>query len=214
MMSHRKVLAAAVAMVLGGATSSAWAATGNTTFTVTATVINDCIISSTNIAFANYDPTSATALTATGAVTAKCTKEEAVSVALRESTTRPPGRRRPCLLVRWPAAPITCRITFTSPPAARRNGVQAPWAPMSLPRRPLPASRRRSPHDLRLAAGGRGRAGRRVQRFGDCDRNLLIRRLPGGGPSCTRQRATPSGEIRPCVFTIIWPLDARWRRFY
>ena len=91
MMSHRKVLAAAVAMVLGGATSSAWAATGNTTFTVTATVINDCIISSTNIAFANYDPTSATALTATGAVTAKCTKGDSVSVALNQGANPATG---------------------------------------------------------------------------------------------------------------------------
>jgi len=91
MMSHRKVLAAAVAMVLGGATFSAWATTGNTTFTVTATVINDCTISSTNIAFANYDPTSATTLTATGAVTAKCTKGDSVSVALNQGANPATG---------------------------------------------------------------------------------------------------------------------------
>lgn len=100
MMSHRKILAAAVGMVLGGGAFNAWAATGNTTFTVTATVINDCTISSTNIAFGNYDPTSATALTATGAVTAKCTKGDSVSVALNQglnpatgSTAAVPARR-------------------------------------------------------------------------------------------------------------------------
>jgi len=84
MMSHRKILAAAVAMVVGGSTLSAWAGTGNTTFNVTATVVNNCTIGSTNIAFGNYDPTSGTALTANGAVTAKCTKGDSVSVALNQ----------------------------------------------------------------------------------------------------------------------------------
>jgi spore coat protein U-like protein len=84
MMSHKKILAAAVAMVVGGSALSAWAGTGNTTFNVTTTVVNDCTIGSTNIAFANYDPTSATVLTATGAVTARCTKGDSVSVALNQ----------------------------------------------------------------------------------------------------------------------------------
>jgi spore coat protein U-like protein len=84
MMSHRKVLAAAVAIVLGSAAVNGWAGTGTTSFNVTATVVNDCIIGSTNIAFGNYDPTSATTVTAQGAVTAKCTKGDAVSVALNQ----------------------------------------------------------------------------------------------------------------------------------
>jgi len=82
MISHKKVLAAAVAIVAGGAAVNAGAGTLTTSFNVTATVINDCTISSTNIAFGNYDPTGATAVTAQGAVTAKCTKGDAVSVAL------------------------------------------------------------------------------------------------------------------------------------
>ena len=81
-MSHTKILAA-VAIALGGA-ATAFAGTGTTQFTVTATVINDCVINSTNIAFGNYDPTVATALTATGGVTAKCTKGDSVSVALNQ----------------------------------------------------------------------------------------------------------------------------------
>jgi spore coat protein U-like protein len=85
MMSHTKILAA-VAIVLGGTAASALAGTGTTSFTVTATVVNDCIISSTNIAFGNYDPTTAAALTATGGVSAKCTKGDAVSVALNQGT--------------------------------------------------------------------------------------------------------------------------------
>ena len=82
MISHKKVLAAAVAMFLGGAAVTAGAGTLTTSFNVTATVINDCTISSTNIAFGNYDPTSAATVAAQGAVSAKCTKGDAVSVAL------------------------------------------------------------------------------------------------------------------------------------
>ena len=91
MMSHKKVLTAAVAMVLGGSAMSTWATTGNTTFNVTATVVNNCTIGSTNIAFGNYDPTNATALTAQGSVTAKCTKGDAVSVGLNQGTNPAPG---------------------------------------------------------------------------------------------------------------------------
>lgn len=84
MKSHMKILAAAVTVVLGGAALTASAATGTTSFTVTATVINNCVINSTNIAFGNYDPTAGAALTAQGSVTAKCTKGDAVSVALNQ----------------------------------------------------------------------------------------------------------------------------------
>ncbi len=84
MMSHRKILAAAVAMVLGGAAVNGWAGSSTTSFNVTATVVNDCIIASTNIAFGNYDPTGTTAVTAQGSVTAKCTKGDSVSVALNQ----------------------------------------------------------------------------------------------------------------------------------
>jgi spore coat protein U-like protein len=91
MMSHRKVLAAAVTMVLGGSAMNTWATTGTTSFNVTATVVNNCTIGSTNLAFGNYDPTSATAVTATGTVTAKCTKGDAVSVGLNQGLNPAPG---------------------------------------------------------------------------------------------------------------------------
>jgi len=84
MMSHTKILAAAVAVVLGGSAVTALAATGTTSFQVTATVVNNCVINSTNIGFGNYDPTSAVAATATGTVTARCTKGDVVSVALNQ----------------------------------------------------------------------------------------------------------------------------------
>ncbi len=99
MSSHLKTRAVALA-VLGACASGALAATGTTSVQVTASVINDCVISSTNIAFGNYDPTSATAVTAAGAVSAKCTKGDAVSVALNQgnnpataSTAAVPARR-------------------------------------------------------------------------------------------------------------------------
>ena len=82
MMFHGKMLAATIAVALGAGAMTAQATTGTTTFTVTATVINNCVLSSTNIAFGNYDPTSGTAITAQGAVTARCTKGDVVSVAL------------------------------------------------------------------------------------------------------------------------------------
>jgi spore coat protein U-like protein len=91
MMSHTKQLAAAVAIALGGFAVSAMAGTGNTTFNVTATVVNNCILNSTNIAFGNYDPTAAAALAATGTVTAKCTKGDVVSVALGQGSNPATG---------------------------------------------------------------------------------------------------------------------------
>jgi len=70
---------------------SAGAGTLTTSFNVTATVITDCTISSTNIAFGNYDPTSASAVTAQGGVTAKCTKGDSVSVALNQGANPAAG---------------------------------------------------------------------------------------------------------------------------
>lgn len=91
MMSHTKNLAAVVAIALGGFAASALAGTGNTTFAVTATVVNNCVLSSTNIAFGNYDPTAAAASAATGTVTAKCTKGDLVSVALGQGSNPATG---------------------------------------------------------------------------------------------------------------------------
>ena len=78
-------------ILVAGAVTQACASTQTTSFNVTATVINDCIISSTNIAFGTYDPTVATALTAAGAVTARCTKGDVVSVALGQGANPASG---------------------------------------------------------------------------------------------------------------------------
>ena len=82
MNTFRRSFASGLTLVLASSMNHAFAATQTTSFNVTATVINDCIISSTNIAFGTYDPTATTAITATGAVTARCTKGDVVSVAL------------------------------------------------------------------------------------------------------------------------------------
>ncbi|MEO8999378.1 MAG: spore coat U domain-containing protein [Rhodanobacter sp.] len=81
-MMFKKTLLATAMIALGGFALNASAASQTTTFQVTATVVNNCVISSTNIAFGNYDPTSATALTASGNVSAKCTKNDVVYVEL------------------------------------------------------------------------------------------------------------------------------------
>jgi spore coat protein U-like protein len=78
----KKTLLAAALIALNGFALNASAASTTNTFQVTATVVNNCIINSTNIAFGNYDPTSATAATAQGSVTARCTKGDVVYVEL------------------------------------------------------------------------------------------------------------------------------------
>jgi spore coat protein U-like protein len=75
-MSNRKlVIRAALAMVAGlGIASSSWAAT-TSTVTVTTHVIDSCTITtSSNLAFAAYDPLSVSPLTGNGAVSVTCTK--------------------------------------------------------------------------------------------------------------------------------------------
>ncbi len=81
-MFNRKCLSAFVLLTVGGFATAASAGTQTTSFSVTATVVNDCTISSSNIVFPSYDPTTNSAVTATGAITAYCTNGDLVSVAL------------------------------------------------------------------------------------------------------------------------------------
>jgi len=78
-------------MILGVSASIAGAGTANTNFNVTATVVDRCTISSSGISFGSYDPSSATGLRAQGAITAKCTKGGAISVALNQGANPAPG---------------------------------------------------------------------------------------------------------------------------
>jgi spore coat protein U-like protein len=57
---------------------------GTTEFTVSATVIDNCTISSRGIAFGAYDSSRNIAATAEGSIIAKCTRGDAVSVALNQ----------------------------------------------------------------------------------------------------------------------------------
>ena len=87
----KKTLLAVALVAFGGFALNASAASNTTTFNVTATVINNCVISSTNIAFGSYDPTSATAVTAAGNVSAKCTKNDVVYVELGQGSNAGTG---------------------------------------------------------------------------------------------------------------------------
>jgi spore coat protein U domain-containing protein, fimbrial subunit CupE1/2/3/6 len=74
--------AAAVPLALASMTASA--GTANTSFNVTATVINSCKISATNLSFGNYDPTSATNTTGSSTISATCTKGDSFTLALNK----------------------------------------------------------------------------------------------------------------------------------
>jgi len=67
------------------------AGTASTEFGVTATVVNHCMVASRGISFGSYDPTSPSAMTAQGAITARCTKGDSVSVALNQGASPAPG---------------------------------------------------------------------------------------------------------------------------
>ncbi|MEO8739512.1 MAG: spore coat protein U domain-containing protein [Casimicrobiaceae bacterium] len=58
------------------------ALTATTTFTVTATVLSNCTISATNLNFGTYNPLSASANTASSAVTITCTKNAASTIGM------------------------------------------------------------------------------------------------------------------------------------
>jgi spore coat protein U-like protein len=65
------------------------ASTATANLNVTATVINNCLISTTAVAFGVYDPISAqasTALTGTGALTVTCTKGAAATITLGQGS--------------------------------------------------------------------------------------------------------------------------------
>lgn len=65
---HRFALIAAASLP-----TSLWAATDTTTFDVTATVVNACDVSASNLAFGNYDPISVVATDATTTINVTCT---------------------------------------------------------------------------------------------------------------------------------------------
>lgn len=62
--------------------TSLWAATDTTTFDVTATVVNACDVSASNLSFGNYDPISLVPTDATTTINVTCTLGAAYAVRL------------------------------------------------------------------------------------------------------------------------------------
>jgi spore coat protein U-like protein len=82
------------AAILGSgalAASSGGTRNGSTEFTVSTTVIDNCVISSRSISFGRYDPSRGVPATAQGSIIAKCTRGDAVSVALNQGLSPGPG---------------------------------------------------------------------------------------------------------------------------
>jgi spore coat protein U-like protein len=75
-------LALALALVALAPAAFAGAATAN--LTLSATVINNCTISTTAVAFGSYDPLSGSANNASGTVVIACTKGAAASITLSD----------------------------------------------------------------------------------------------------------------------------------
>jgi spore coat protein U-like protein len=83
----RNFIACLSAGALLASASAAHAANpATTTFQVSATVLKNCTVSATNVAFGNYSPTVA-AVSANGTVAVKCTKNSAFTVSLDKGTT-------------------------------------------------------------------------------------------------------------------------------
>lgn len=80
-----KAAAVAAAIGISAAAAPAFAATANTNLAVSATVINNCLITTSALAFGSYDPVvanSAANLDGTGVVSVACTKGVSPTIAL------------------------------------------------------------------------------------------------------------------------------------
>ena len=90
----RKALFVAVSVVALGAGNAAFATTDS--FSVTATVIENCTVSAADLAFGNYDPIVANlsaAIPQSADLTVTCTDGSAVSIALDDGDNFSSGRR-------------------------------------------------------------------------------------------------------------------------
>jgi spore coat protein U domain-containing protein, fimbrial subunit CupE1/2/3/6 len=77
------VVASTAALPLAIASLPAQAGTATTTFQVTATVVNSCVINSAStLAFGNYDVNAVAAITGTSTINVNCTKGDAYTIAL------------------------------------------------------------------------------------------------------------------------------------
>ena len=85
-MKMKRLLAlGSLALGLGLCATSAYAGSATSSFTVSASVVGSCTISSTTLAFGNYDPivtNASTPLDVNGSVTITCTKGAATTIGL------------------------------------------------------------------------------------------------------------------------------------
>ncbi|UZW53838.1 spore coat U domain-containing protein [Sphingobium sp. JS3065] len=80
----RKIGALIILFLVPG---TARAADATTTMGVSATVLNACLVSATNMAFGNYDPTSSVPTDATSSISVTCTPGTSFNVGLNSGAT-------------------------------------------------------------------------------------------------------------------------------
>lgn len=80
-------LLAVSAISLAAMPAAAAAQTAQTTMDVSATVVEACVVTATNLAFGFYDPTASSPADATSAITVTCTPGTVFSVGLNAGTT-------------------------------------------------------------------------------------------------------------------------------
>lgn len=80
-------LVAASAIVLATTPVVAIAQTSQTTMDISATVVEACAVTATNLAFGTYDPTALSPVDATSSITVTCTPGTVFSVGLNAGTT-------------------------------------------------------------------------------------------------------------------------------
>jgi len=87
----------ALSLMLGLAPTSALAASAAANLNVSATVVNNCLISTGALAFGSYDPVvanAAVALDGAGTVTVACTKGTTATIGLNQGANASGGTRR------------------------------------------------------------------------------------------------------------------------
>ena len=87
-------LATGAALLLGGLVMPLHAAVTSTTFNVTATVLNSCSVTATDLAFGSYDPASATDKQGASTITVNCTLGTAYDFGLNNGTNASGSTRR------------------------------------------------------------------------------------------------------------------------
>ena len=85
----KKVTLAALLLVVAAAPAFAGSATSN--FTVSATVLTNCTITTVGVVFGNYDPTSSTPLDGTGTVVVTCTAGTSGKILMGQGATPATG---------------------------------------------------------------------------------------------------------------------------